>query len=132
MEEAVRGCSASEATLWLLSADETQMDATLNCGRTPEIIEKLSVPVSDSVVGMVASSGQGVSIGPGDYHNDTVDRAVGTDTLAMIATPVHVRGKLWGVLSAINPVGRRLFESADLENLAWRAYLIGLVLGESR
>ena len=63
------GLRAEEATLWLLSADRERMEGTLNHGRTPQVLEALSVPITQSVVGMVASTGVGASIGPDDYHH---------------------------------------------------------------
>ena len=43
----------------------------------------------------------------------------------------EIHGKLGAVLSAINPVGRALFVSEDLEKLSWKAFLLGLVLADA-
>ena len=130
LEEVVRDCGAQEATVWLISADGTSLDGTFNQGRTREMLEAMTVPLGGTVVGMVAATGQPVSIGPDDPHHPMVDEAVGTTTLAMIAAPVYVDSKLVGVLSAINPVSARddRFGAASLETLSWKAYLMGLVL----
>ena len=128
--EAAGETGASEATLWLLSKDEAHLEGTINHGPTPAILEQARVPVTDSVVGLVASNGLAASIGPQDYHNPEVDRLTGVATGAMIAVPVYVRGKLRGVISAINPKGGGLFEAVDLERLSWKAYLAGLVLAD--
>jgi hypothetical protein len=124
-------CGAAEATLWLISPDRQQMDGALNHGRTPQVLESLSVPITRSVVGMVASTGVGASIGPDDYHHPVATDAGAADTLAMIAAPVYVRGDLVGVVSAINPAGRERFAAEDLETLSFGAYLIGLVLADT-
>ena len=132
LEEVVRDCGALEATVWLVSADGRSLDGTFNEGRTREMLEAMTIPLAGTVVGMVAATGQPVSIGPDDGHNPMVDEAVGTTTLAMIAAPVYVDSKVVGVLSAINPMPGRArddrFPAASLETLSWKAYLMGLIL----
>jgi GAF domain-containing protein len=131
LDRAADDCRAEEATLWLISDDRQQMDGTLNHGRTPHLLESLSVPVPQSVVGMVASIGVGASIGPDDYHHPAPTQAGAAGTHAMIAVPVLVGGHLVGVLSAINPRGGGLFSPDDLEKLSFNAYLLGLVLADT-
>ena len=131
LARAAEDCGADEATLWLISEDRERMDGALNHGRTPGVLEALSVPVSQSVVGMVASTGVGASIGPDDYHHPAPTQAGAAGTLAMIAVPVLVGGRLAGVLSAINPRGGGLFSCADIEKLSFNAYLFGLILADT-
>jgi len=131
LARAVEDCRAEEGTLWLLSADRERMEGTLNVGKTPEVMESLSVPITQSVVGMVASTGVSASIGPEDYHHPVATRAGAADTLAMIAAPVLIKGKLAGVVSAINPRGGGLFSADDLERLSFNAYLLGLMLADT-
>ena len=132
LARAVQDANAAEATLWLLSPDRQHMDGTLNHGKTPHLLESLSVPVTQSVVGMVASTGVAASIGPDDYHHPVATQAGAADTTAMIAVPVYVRGNLTGVVSAINPQGgRERFSAADMESLSFNAYLLGLVLADA-
>ena len=114
-------------TLWTIAEDGTSLEGALNHGATPDVVERMSVPVAESVIGLVASTGVPTSILPGDPHNAAVDRATGTRTAGMAAAPVSVRGTLAGVLSAINS-RRGAFDAADLDALAWKAYLMGLVL----
>ncbi len=107
------------------------MEGALNHGKTPAVMEALSVPITQSVVGMVASTGVSASIGPDDYHHPVATQAGAADTLAMIAAPVLIRGKLAGVVSAINPRGGGLFSADDLERLSFNAYLLGLILADT-
>jgi hypothetical protein len=127
----VEDCRAQEATLWLLSEDSQSMEGVLNHGKTPQVMESLSVPITQSVVGMVASTGVSASIGPDDYHHPVATRAGAADTLAMIAAPVLIRGKLAGVVSAINPRSGGIFSAEDLERLSFNAYLLGLILADT-
>ena len=131
LARAADDCAAEEATLWLLSPDQSHMDGVLNHGKTPAAMEAFSVPITQSVVGMVASTGVGASIGPDDYHHPAPTQAGAAGTHAMIAVPVLVGGRLAGVLSAINPRGGGLFGSEDLERLSFNAYLLGLVLADT-
>jgi GAF domain-containing protein len=131
LARAVEDCRAQEATLWLLSQDRQRMEGVLNHGKTPEVMEALSVPITQSVVGMVASTGVSASIGPDDYHHPVATQAGAADTRAMIAAPVLIRGKLEGVVSAINPRGGGIFSAEDLERLSFNAYLMGLMLADT-
>ena len=130
LTEVVEACAASEATFWVASADGERLEAAINCGPKHEVVESLDVPVSDSVVGMVALTNSAVCIGPGEEHNLTVDRAVGVTTQSMAATPVHVRSHFLGVLSTINPTDRPQFDARDLDLLQWKAYLLSLLLAD--
>jgi hypothetical protein len=132
LARAAADCRASEATLWLLSADRASLDGALNHGATPDVLERLSVPITKSVVGMVASTGVAASIGPDDYHHPVAAEAGAARTVAMIAAPLYVNGKLTGVVSAINPRdGGQQFSGDDLAALSFNAYLLGLVLADT-
>lgn len=131
LERACGECAACEATFWVFSEDRARLDAAINHGATPAKMEGVSVPVAQSVVGMVACTGVGASIGPDDFHNPAAKEAGAAETVAMIAVPVYARGKLVGVLSAINPVGRGLFSPDDLECLSFNAYLVGLIVADT-
>jgi GAF domain-containing protein len=128
LEETASECDGTEATLWIVSSNGRMMEGALNHGRTPEIIERSAVPLADSVIGMVASSGIGICIGPEDPHHPGIDEATGTRTLAMVSAPVYLNGKLCGVLSTINPRRGDVFSAADLEKLHWKCYLMGLII----
>ncbi len=131
LAEAVAGCHASECTLWVPSPDGTALDGALNHGQTPGILESASVPVDDSVVGLVLRTGAAACIGPGDPHNPSVDERTGLPTQAMAAAPVQISSRTVAVLSVINPTRGAIFSRADLEVLEWKAYLAGLVIKDA-
>jgi GAF domain-containing protein len=128
LAEVCADCRAEESTLWLVSGDGNAVMGVLNHGPTPDILEHASVPVSESLTGLVASSGIGMCLGPDDAFNRAVDEQTGTPTRGMVAAPIHFHGELAGVLTAINPIGRDRFQSKDLEQLSWRIYLLELIL----
>ena len=130
LRELVTDCRASDATLWLVSEDEESLLGALNCGDVAHIIEAASVPIDDSVVGMVVSTGTAASIGPDEDYNESIDQKAGVKTESMAAAPVRVRGSVCGVVSVINPIDGDVFSSADLEVLEWKAHLMGLILAD--
>jgi signal transduction protein with GAF and PtsI domain len=132
LEDICRFCGAEEATVWLISENGCSLQGTVNLGKTREVVENLDVPVEESLVGMVASTGIGLCFGSQDPYNRTVDGQTGTVTRAMVAVPLDVAGELVGVLSAINPRDRASFQRSDLEQVSWRAYVLGLVLADMR
>ena len=130
LAEVVEVCKASEATLWVASADGHYLEGALNCGQTPEILENSAVPVDGSVVGMVFCTGMATSIGPDDPHNPSIDEKTGLPTRAMAVAPVCVEGRTCGVLSVMNPADGGLFSADDMEHLHWKAHLMGLLLAD--
>jgi len=93
-----------------------------------DVVERISVPAHNSVIGLVAEQGLAKAIGPADWHNPSVDKATGTPTLAMVAAPIDVVGVRVGVLSAINPTGGGVFEGAALRTLIEKADQAGKIL----
>lgn len=130
LAEVVRDLSAAEATLWILSDDGQYLKGTLNHGPARDEIERITVPVARSIIGMVASTGVGACCGPDAPYNRAVDQATHVTTTSMVATPVLVRGRLCGVVSAINAGGGGMFTGNDLKNLQWKAHLLGLMIAD--
>lgn len=127
---------ADEATLWIFGHEDRELEGTFAHSGTDDNrrkLEKLSVPVSESIVGMVASMGEPVCVGPDAEFNKTVDEAVGATTNAMLAAPVYLGDEVCGVLSAVRLDGNdRTFDEAALREVSWWAYLMGLILGSGR
>ncbi len=131
LDETARDLAAAEATLWTLSDDGTYLAAAVNHGPTREVVEAQAVPADESVVGVVATQGVAMIVGPDDWQNPTVMDATGTRVTAMIAVPVRVGREVIGALSVINPVDRARFAAADLAVAEWRAFLIDAVLAHA-
>jgi transcriptional regulator with GAF, ATPase, and Fis domain len=130
LEDVCRICDAERAAVWLISEDGGTLQGAANFGGSEGIIEHIDVPAVGSLIGMVASTGIGMCFGSEDPYNRAVDAQTGTSTRAMVAVPLHLDGKLIGVLSAINPRDRAAFRRSDLEELSWRVYLLGLVVAD--
>ena len=108
---------AEEASLWCVSEDGTHMELAVNHGGQAALLESLSVPVGDSVVGLVQATRMATAIGPDDAHHPGVDAATGRTTRAMVAAPVVGPEGVLGVVSAINPLQESRFSGADLTRL---------------
>lgn len=128
--ETAAACRAFEATFWTISSDGASIDGAAGSGANPQIIESVSVPAGDSVVGLVANTGIAACIGPGDYQNPSVAALTGVQVHAMLVAPVRCGGSVCGVLSAVNPDGGGVFDPGALEMLQWKAYLLGLLLAD--
>lgn len=130
LAEAARDTDADEATFWLVSDDRAHLDGTLNHGN-PEVLEHVSVPIGDSVIGMVASTGIGTSVGPKDWKREIEG---GGQVDSMIVSPVIIDHRMCGVVSAVRlsteQQTRGEFGEEDLDTLQWKAFLLGLILGQ--
>lgn len=130
LDDVCRVCDAQSAALWLISEDGNRLVGVASIGPARGIIEGLEVPAMGSLIGMVASSGIGLCFGPEDPYNRSVDAQTGISTQAMVAVPFQVDGQVIGVLSAVNPKNRPTFGRADLEEVSWRVYVLGLVISD--
>jgi hypothetical protein len=128
LADTVRELDCAEATIWTISPDGLHLEGALNHGPTMTVVENITVPANDSVIGLVAEQGLAKAIGPADWHNPSVDKATGTATLAMAAAPIDVRGERVGVLSAINPLAGGVFGGEALRALVSRAEQAGTLL----
>jgi hypothetical protein len=128
LAEAAAACNAAAATLWVVSPDGLHMEGAVSTDAQAHVLESATVPVADSVVGMIAATGLGTTIGPQDPHNPSVDRQTGVPTTTMAAVPVYVGGALCGVVSAVNRRDRALFNRLDLQVLESKAEQLGMLL----
>ena len=128
LAETVRELHCAESTIWTISPDGMHLEGAINHGPTADVVERVSVPANNSVIGLVAEQGLAKAIGPEDWHNPSVDKATGTPTLAMAAAPIDVEGVRVGVMSAINPTAGGVFDGAALRILIEKAEQAGRIL----
>lgn len=87
-------------------------------GKGSELEEKFRVKMGEGIAGSVAKSGKPEVVN--DAHKDPrfakrFDDSTGFITKAIICVPMKAKGKIIGVLEAINPVRRSAFSENDLE-----------------
>lgn len=135
VRDAAVATEAEESTIWVISPDDMFLQGAINFGDTPHVLEQIDVPIvprsaeeDAAIIGLVLQNQHGICKNPDDRHNQLVDRAAGKKTITQVAVPINIGQHLVGVMSAINRRGGALFDGVSLDEMNWRAYLVGLVL----
>ena len=105
----------------LLLIDETSHELVFRValgGKGAELEEKFRVKMGEGIAGSVAASGKPEIVN--DPHKDPrfakrFDDSTGFVTRAILCVPMKAKGKVIGVLQAINPLHREGFGQEDLE-----------------
>ena len=105
----------------LLLIDETSNELVFRValgGKGAELEEKFRLKMGEGIAGSVAASGKPEIVN--DPQNDArfakrFDKSTGFVTRAILCVPMKARGKVIGVLQAINPLQREGFSLGDLE-----------------
>ena len=105
----------------LLLIDETSQELVFRValgGKGAELEEKFRVKMGEGIAGSVAASGNPEIVN--DPHKDPrfakrFDDSTGFVTRAILCVPMKARGRIIGVLQAINPLRREGFSREDLE-----------------
>jgi GAF domain-containing protein len=89
-------------------------------GQSSENLTKFTIPMGQGIAGHVAESRQPLivaDIEANKMHLRSVAKAVGFDTRNLIAVPIVIRGRIYGVLELLNRVGEANFTNNDIELL---------------
>ncbi|MFH0984123.1 MAG: GAF domain-containing SpoIIE family protein phosphatase [Candidatus Omnitrophota bacterium] len=105
----------------LLLIDETSQELVFRValgGKGADLEEKFRVKMGEGIAGSVAASGKPEIVN--NPHKDPrfakrFDDSTGFVTKAILCVPMKARGKVIGVLQAINPILREGFSQDDLE-----------------
>lgn len=87
-------------------------------GRSSDVVSKFSIPFGQGVVGHVAASKFPLVVDNTDenrLHLKSVAQTAGFEARNIIAAPIIIRGKVYGVLELLNRVGEKTFTPVDLE-----------------
>jgi sigma-B regulation protein RsbU (phosphoserine phosphatase) len=117
--EIIKDIMQAEASTMLLLEEETNdLVFKVALGEAgSELIEKYRIKPGQGVAGWVAEHRKPVIIN--DVYNDprfdpTFDKHTGFITKSIVCTPLLFKGKLLGVIQAINPINRPVFVNEDL------------------
>jgi len=119
MQTASEVMQAEAASLMLVDDATKELVFKVALGeKGKDLIEKFRLKIGEGIAGFVAEKGEPLMVN--DTQADTrfarrVDNATGFSSKAIICVPMKSRGKIIGVLQALNPVGRQTFSQADLE-----------------
>jgi putative methionine-R-sulfoxide reductase with GAF domain len=89
-------------------------------GQSSENLTKFTIPMGQGIVGHVAESRQHLIVDDAEankLHLSSIAKAVGFETRNLIAVPVIIRGRVYGVLELLNRVGEPNFTKSDIELL---------------
>lgn len=106
----------------ILEIDHKNKNIFFRCavGNTSDRIVRFVIPMGKGIVGYVAESRIPLvvsNIGENAHHLKAITDAVGFETRNLIALPVIIRGKVYGVIELINRVGESNFTETDIETL---------------
>ena len=111
------------------------MRGLLSHGASQKTIEGLVVPVADSLAGTTFVHRKTLRLGATELSNamsSYVSRQTGTGIHAMLAAPIRMRGQMRGALTAVRTTRESDFTEENSDTLAWKAYLLGLVIEAAR
>jgi sigma-B regulation protein RsbU (phosphoserine phosphatase) len=109
-------------------------------GVVSDQLGNFTVPLGQGIAGYVAESRQSLNISnvrDHEGHLKSIERAVKFETRNMVALPIVMRGKTYGVMELINRVGDQEFTQTDMELLTYacemaaKAIEVRLMLGWS-
>lgn len=89
-------------------------------GQSSDGLQKFRIPKGQGIVGYVGESLQPLVVpdtAENDLHLKSVPAAVGFESRNLVAIPIVVRGRVYGVLELLNRVGESKFTAEDLEIL---------------
>lgn len=96
---------AASLLLYVTNADELRFVASNTPGENHEALLGTAVPVEGSVAGQIARENRPIIIQNADQDERiyrSVDIRIGFHTRSLLGVPMHVKGKVIGVLEALN------------------------------
>jgi signal transduction protein with GAF and PtsI domain len=89
-------------------------------GTASDKLGTFTVPAGKGIVGHVAESRQPLAVenaGDNEIHFRAIQDAVGFETHNLVAVPIIIRGRIFGVLELLNRVGTEGYSAMDVELL---------------
>jgi transcriptional regulator with GAF, ATPase, and Fis domain len=100
-------------------------------GRSSDRVSRFVVPMGKGIVGFVAESRQPIlvnNVEENEVYLKSIQAAVGFEARNLVALPIVIKGRVYGVLELLNRVGESTFDQADLELLTYLTDHISKVL----
>lgn len=105
-----------------LDHDNQSLFFRATVGQSSDTVSRFVIPFGQGVVGYVAESRQPLTVddvGANALHLRAIQKAVGFEPRNLVAVPIIVRGKVYGVLELLNRVGNDRFTAEDVELLVY-------------
>jgi putative nucleotidyltransferase with HDIG domain len=135
MEAATQLMKAEVGSLLLLDAKRGHLYFEVALGEKEETVKTVTLNVGEGIAGWVAKNGEPLLVNTPDKDPrffKGVDGKTGYKTRNMICVPVKTKGRVIGVLEAINKKGTRGFSGEDLSLFASLADLVAIALDNAR
>ena len=91
-------------------------------GQSSDRVSSFVIPMGQGIVGYVAESRQALvvaNVSENKLHLKAIQDAIGFETRNLVAVPIVVRGKIYGVLELLNRIGEVDYTPADVELLKY-------------
>lgn len=122
---------ADDASVFLLNSTEEHLEVVINRQLDRQEFVGFKQPLNSGIVSMVVWNEHGISLSDVSEHemfDDTADKTYAYKTESMMAVPLLLRGRVFGVLSAVNKRGASAFTDDDMNRMATVAAAMGHTL----
>lgn len=100
-------------------------------GQSSDKVVNFTIPSGQGIVGHVVESRLPVkveNIPENSLHLKSIGKAVGFEARNMVALPILVRGRVYGVLELLNRVGELNYSISDMDMLNYLCNMMGKVI----
>jgi putative nucleotidyltransferase with HDIG domain len=135
MQAATQLMKAEVGSLLLLDQEKQRLYFEVALGEKEETVKTVTLNLGEGVAGWVAREGEALIVNAPDEDPrffKGVDERTGYRTRNIICVPVKIKGRLIGVLEAINKKGKAGFDQEDLSLFASLADLVAIALDNAR
>ena len=135
MEAATHLMKAEVGSLLLIDEEQHHLYFEVALGEKEETVKTITLNIGEGIAGWVARKGEPLIVNAPDKDPrffKGVDCRTGYKTRNMICVPVKAKGKVMGVLEAINKQGKTGFNQDDLSLFASLADLVAIALDNAR
>ncbi len=118
MEAATRLMNAETGSLLLIDQEKNELFFEVALGKKGRVVSEMRLKMGEGIAGWVAKTGKAVisnEVEKDPRHLKRVDERSRFKTRNMICTPVRIKGKVIGVLQAINKNRGEAFTRWDLD-----------------
>jgi GAF domain-containing protein len=134
VETAAHIISAKAGALLLLDEESEELIFAVAVGGKAEEVKRFRVPLGHGVAGLVASTGQPMSIAGSDWAETAQEIAegIGYQPRSVLCVPLFYGGDVVGVLELLDKVGAEAFGSEDMDALSLFANQAAVAIAQSK
>ena len=114
----MKGIRCEAGSILEVNHEEKTLFFRAATGHSSDQITQFVIPMGKGIAGHVAEAKQPFvtsNLEQNDVHLKSISKSVGFDAKSLLAVPILVRGKIFGVLELLNRVGEKEFSASDVE-----------------